>query len=193
MGVNRHDGEGHSLRKTLGHVRQSNSSKTLERKLCEENGYSYEWKGGQRPNLIKNGKIVPSKCDNFVLVDVLVLSSDATVSGSADHSAKNTAKFTPGDQETKRASIDRLQHLPEWLEKFTENLVEPRSTEMTAKIFQNHFARNRFVQEHLKGRQKILHKFPKILSMRDVQAYENYKGSLQTHFTQPRTPRDQVR
>ena len=35
-------------------------------KLCDENGYSYEWINGQKPHLIKNGTRIPSNTENFV-------------------------------------------------------------------------------------------------------------------------------
>ena len=35
-------------------------------KFIEENGYSYEWTQGKTPNLFKNGKTAPCKCDNSV-------------------------------------------------------------------------------------------------------------------------------
>ena len=40
---------------------------------------------------------------------------------------EKTAKLTPDDQGTTRATRDRLQDLPKWSEEFTEHLVEPRS------------------------------------------------------------------
>ena len=35
-------------------------------KLCDENGYSYEWINGQKPHLIKNGIRIPCNTENFV-------------------------------------------------------------------------------------------------------------------------------
>ena len=95
-------------------------------KLCEESG-SYGWKEGRTPNLMRTGKIALQR-DNFMPVVVPGSLSDRNISGSADDSAENTAKVTPDDEERTRASIDRWQYLPEWLEEFAGNLVEPRST-----------------------------------------------------------------
>ena len=39
-------------------------------KLCVENGYSYEWIGGQKPHLIKNGIRIQCNTENFVPVVV---------------------------------------------------------------------------------------------------------------------------
>ena len=39
-------------------------------KLCDENGYSYEWINGQKPHLIKNGIRILCNTDNFVPIVV---------------------------------------------------------------------------------------------------------------------------
>ena len=39
-------------------------------KLCDENGYSYEWINGQKPHLIKNGIRIQCNTENFVPVVV---------------------------------------------------------------------------------------------------------------------------
>ena len=73
-------------------------------KLREEIGHSYDWKEGKNPNLINNGNIVPCKCDKFVLIVVLDVSSEAHPSSSAEKSAETTKELTPDDRETTRAS-----------------------------------------------------------------------------------------
>ena len=47
-------------------------------KLCDENGYSYEWINGQKPHLIKNGIRIPCNTENFVPVVVPCLSSSSS-------------------------------------------------------------------------------------------------------------------
>ena len=39
-------------------------------KLCDENGYSYEWINGQKPHLIKNWIRIPCDTENFVPIVV---------------------------------------------------------------------------------------------------------------------------
>ena len=39
-------------------------------KLCDENGYSYEWINGQKPHLIKNGIRIQCNTENFVPIVV---------------------------------------------------------------------------------------------------------------------------
>ena len=77
--------KGPSLRERFGHIRHGpitsrHSRSAKSGKLCEEGGYSYEWKEDQNPSLIKNCKIVLCKCDNSVLIVVPGVSSDAAVS-----------------------------------------------------------------------------------------------------------------
>ena len=55
--------------------------------LCDENGYSYEWINGQKPNLIKNGIRIQCNTENFVPIVVPGLSSSS--SGSY-HSTSRT-------------------------------------------------------------------------------------------------------
>ena len=47
-------------------------------KLCDENGYSYEWINGQNPHLIKNGLRIPCNTENFVPIVVPGLSSSSS-------------------------------------------------------------------------------------------------------------------
>ena len=65
-------------------------------KLCDENGYSYEWINGQKPHLIKNGIRIPCNTENFVPIVVPGLSSSSCGSSS-------TSK-TPSRQESHSSS-----------------------------------------------------------------------------------------
>ena len=51
-------------------------------KLCNENGYSYEWISGQKPNLIKDGIRIICNTENFVPIVVPGLSSSSSGSSS---------------------------------------------------------------------------------------------------------------
>ena len=62
-------------------------------KLCDENGYSYEWINGQKPHLIKNGIRIQCNTENFVPIVVPGLSSS---SSSSSHSSTS---MTPSRQE----------------------------------------------------------------------------------------------
>ena len=51
-------------------------------KLCDENGYSYEWINGQKPHLIKDGIRIICNTENFVPIVVQGLSSSSSASSS---------------------------------------------------------------------------------------------------------------
>ena len=52
-------------------------------KLCDENGYSYEWIHGQKPHLIKKGIRIPCNTENFVPIVVPGLSSSSSGSSTS--------------------------------------------------------------------------------------------------------------
>ena len=60
-------------------------------KLCDENGYSYEWINGQKPHLIKNGIRIICNTENFVPIVVPGLSSSS--SGSSSTSRRLSRQF----------------------------------------------------------------------------------------------------
>ena len=57
-------------------------------KLCDENGYSYEWINGQKPHLIKNGIRIQCNTENFVPIVVPGLSANS--SSGSDSSTSRT-------------------------------------------------------------------------------------------------------
>ena len=65
-------------------------------KLCDENGYSYEWINGQKPHLIKNGIWIICNTENFVPIVVPGLSSSSSASSSTSR--------TPMKQESHSSS-----------------------------------------------------------------------------------------
>ena len=60
-------------------------------KLCDENGYSYEWIKGQKPHLIKNGIRIQCNTENFVPIVVPGLSS-RSFSGSHPSTSKTHSR-----------------------------------------------------------------------------------------------------
>ena len=62
-------------------------------KLCDENGYSYEWINGQKPHLIKNGIRIQCNTENFVPIVVPGLSA------SSSSSSPSSTSMTPSRQE----------------------------------------------------------------------------------------------
>ena len=65
-------------------------------KLCDENGYSYEWINGQKPHLIKDGIRIICNTENFVPIAVPGLSSSSSASSSTSR--------TPMKQESHSSS-----------------------------------------------------------------------------------------
>ena len=65
-------------------------------KLCDENGYSYEWINGQKPHLIKDGIRIICNTENFVPIVVPGLSSSS--------SASSLSSGTPMKQESQSSS-----------------------------------------------------------------------------------------
>ena len=129
-------------------------------KLCEDQGYSYEWVSGQKPRLTKQGKKILCKTEDFMPLLVLGLSSESRASSSSTSlpqdssstppspatersddlapgnwrdSPKNRNKFLQRDNN--RASGDRLRDLPYWSQGFKVNLEE---TELPAPAHISH-------------------------------------------------------
>ena len=65
-------------------------------KLCDGNGYSYEWIKGQKPHLIKDGILIICNTENFVPIVVPGLSSSSSGSSSTSR--------TPMKQESHSSS-----------------------------------------------------------------------------------------
>ena len=62
-------------------------------KLCDENGYSYEWINGQKPHLIENGIRTQCNTENFVPIVVPGLST------SSSSNFPSSTSMTPSRQE----------------------------------------------------------------------------------------------
>ena len=65
-------------------------------KLCDENGYSYEWINGQKPHFIKSGIRIQCSTENFVPIVVPGLSA------SSSSSSHPSTSMTPSRQERDR-------------------------------------------------------------------------------------------
>ena len=123
-------------------------------KLCEDHGYTYHWKRGQKPHLIKNGKRIDcniSNCVPFVVPGITLSSSSTTPSSassslSSQDSVFDVNRYTenpvsersgstseelrrdpPQNEGRKEVQSDLLHDLPDWLQVFKENLVDESS------------------------------------------------------------------
>ena len=64
-------------------------------KLCDENGYSYEWINGKKPHLIKDGIRIICNTENFVPTVVPGLSSSSSGSSSTSRTPLGQESHSP--------------------------------------------------------------------------------------------------
>ena len=73
-------------------------------KLCDENGYSYEWINGQKPHLIKNGMRIICNTENFVPIVVPGLSSSSSGSSSTSRTPMKQESHSSSSSSTSPSS-----------------------------------------------------------------------------------------
>ena len=80
-------------------------------KLCDENGYSYEWINGQKPHLIKNGIRIPFNTENFVPIVVPGLSSSSSGSSSTSrtHSRQESHCSSSSSSSSSSPTVSEIQ------------------------------------------------------------------------------------
>ena len=98
-------------------------------KLCDENGYSYEWINGQKPHLIKNGIRTICNTENFVPIVVPGLSSSSSGSSSALRTPmkQESRSSSSSSSSSVHLSMTLLQcQCPIWLMMDQGNLMKPK-------------------------------------------------------------------
>ena len=88
-------------------------------KLCDENGYSYEWINGQKPHLIKDGIRIICYTENFVPIVVLGLTSSSSTSSSSlrtpikqeSHSSSSSSS-SPSSPTVNEISVREREDIP---------------------------------------------------------------------------------
>ena len=79
-------------------------------KLCDENGYSYEWINGQKPHLIKDGIRIICNTENFVPIVVPGLSSSFSGSSSTSRtSMKQESHSSSSSSSSPSSPIGEIQ------------------------------------------------------------------------------------
>ena len=73
-------------------------------KLCDENGYSYEWINGQKPHLIKDGIRIICNTENFVPIVVPGLSSSSCGSSSTLRTSMKQESHSSSSSSTSSSS-----------------------------------------------------------------------------------------
>ena len=71
-------------------------------KLCDDHGYTYHWKSGQKAHLIKNGKRIDCNISNCVPLVVL------GISASSSSTTPSSASSPSSPQESTSASSDSV-------------------------------------------------------------------------------------
>ena len=117
-------------------------------KLCDENGYSYEWINGQKPHLITDGIRIICNTENFDPIVVPGLTSSSSTSSSSlrtpikqeSHSSSSSSSSSPssptvGDmsvREREDASNNDISPVPvsEWVDDRTGEPVETQANQI---------------------------------------------------------------
>ena len=89
-------------------------------KLCDENGYSYEWINGQEPHLIKNGIRIICNTENLVPIVVPGLTSSSSTSSSSlrtpikqeSHSSSSSSSSSPSSPTVGEMSVREREDAP---------------------------------------------------------------------------------
>ena len=89
-------------------------------KLCDENGYSYEWINGQKPHLIKDGIRITCNTENFVPIVVPGLTSSSSTSSSSlrtpikqeSHSSSSSPSSSPSSPTVGEMSVREREDAP---------------------------------------------------------------------------------
>ena len=80
-------------------------------KLCDENGYSYEWINGQKPHLVKDGMRIQCNTENFVPIVVPGLSSSSSGSSSTSktHSKQESHSSSSSSSSSSSPTVSEIQ------------------------------------------------------------------------------------
>ena len=78
-------------------------------KLCDENGYSYEWINGQKPHLIKDGIRIICNTENFVPIVVPGLSISSSGSSSALRTSMKQESRSSSSSSSSSPTVGEIQ------------------------------------------------------------------------------------
>ena len=74
-------------------------------KLCDENGFSYEWINGQKPHLIKDGIRIICNTENFVPIVVPGLSSSSSGSSSTSRTPMKQESYSSSSSSSSSPTV----------------------------------------------------------------------------------------
>ena len=78
-------------------------------KLCDENGYSYEWINGQKPHLSKDGIRIICNTENFVPIVVPGLSSSSSGSSSTLRTSMKQESRSSSSSSSSSPTVGEIQ------------------------------------------------------------------------------------
>ena len=102
-------------------------------KLCDEDGYSYEWINGQKPHLIKGGIRIICNTENFVPIVVPGLTSSSSASSSTSRtplkqeSPSSSSSSSPSSPTVGEMSVREREDAPNSDISPVSELVDDRS------------------------------------------------------------------
>ena len=89
-------------------------------KLCDENGYSYEWINGHKPHLLKDGIRIICNTENFVPIVVPGLSSSSSASSSTSRApvkqeshSSSSSSSSPSSPTVDQMSVREREDAPD--------------------------------------------------------------------------------
>ena len=69
--------------------------------LCDEHGYTYHWKSGQNPHLIKNGKRIDCNISNYApFVALGISASSSSTAPSSASPPSSSQESTPANRDS---------------------------------------------------------------------------------------------
>ena len=101
-------------------------------KLCDENGYSYEWINGQKPHLIKDGIRIICNTENFVPIVVPGLSSSSSASSSTSRTPRRSEGSCGNECRQSETNEARLHPYSGWPPE--QDNERPRLRERTGEV-----------------------------------------------------------
>ena len=97
-------------------------------KLCDENGYSYEWINGRKPHLLKNGIRIQCNTENFVPIVVPGMSNS---SSGSDSSTSRTLSRQESHSSTSSSSSSSSPTVSEIQTREREDRIESDTSPVT--------------------------------------------------------------
>ena len=103
-------------------------------KLCDENGYSYEWINGQKPHLVEDGIRIICNTENFVLIVVPGLSSSSSASSSTSRTPMKQEIHSSSSSSSSRVIFPKEKGCTQRQCEVSQNIVDNYRTMFESRI-----------------------------------------------------------